>query len=380
MRITVLGAGRIGGAIVRDLALNGEFEVKVADLSEQSLDRLKAEVAVETISADLTTSDSVARVVADCDLVVCAVPGFMGFETFRRVLEAGKHVVDISFFSEDPFLLDDLAKDKGVTAVVDCGVAPGLSNIVCGHVAAKLDRVDSYVCYVGGLPVERRWPYEYKAVFSPVDVLEEYTRPVYQVEGGREVVHPPLSELELVDFPGLGTLEAFNTDGLRTLRKTMDIPFMKEKTLRYPGHADLMRILRETGFFAAEPVKIAGQPVRPLDLTSKLLFEHWRLREGEEDLTIMKVVTEGSKSGRRYRYTHDLLDRYDRKTNITAMARTTGYTCTIVARMVARGMLRHEGICPPELVGRDARCYEFLLAEYARRKITLSEKVTSIEA
>jgi saccharopine dehydrogenase-like NADP-dependent oxidoreductase len=379
MRISVLGAGRIGRAIVRDLASDGEFELRVADLSEQALSRLKAEVAVEVISADLTKVDTVAKVVAGCDLTICAVPGFMGFETLKRVLQAGKHVVDISFFGEDPFRLDDLARDKGVTAVVDCGVAPGLSNIVCGHVAAELDRVDSYVCYVGGLPVERRWPYEYKAVFSPVDVLEEYTRPVYQVEGGREVLRPALSEVELIDFPGLGTLEAFNTDGLRTLRRTMDIPFMKEKTLRYPGHANLMRILRDTGFFGAAPVALTGQSVRPLDLTSKLLFDHWSLREGEEDLTVMKVVTEGSKSGRRYRYTHDLLDRYDREANITAMARTTGYTCTIVARMLARGLLHHEGICPPELVGRDERCYEFLLAEYARHKIKLSERVTPIE-
>ena len=135
MRISVLGAGRIGRAIVRDLALDGEFELKVADFSQQALSRLKAEVAVETISADLTKADTVATVVADCDLVVCAVPGFMGFESFKWVLQAGKHVVDISFFNEDPFRLDDLAKNKGVTAVVDCGVAPGVSNWLSWKIA-----------------------------------------------------------------------------------------------------------------------------------------------------------------------------------------------------------------------------------------------------
>ena len=127
--------------------------------------------------------------------------------------------------------------------MVDCGVAPGLSNIVLGALSLHLDGIDRYDCYVGGLPQERRWPYEYKAVFSPIDVLEEYTRPARYVEYGREVVRPALSDIELLDFPHVGTLEAFNTDGLRSLARTMEIPFMKEKTLRYPGHAKQVGVL-----------------------------------------------------------------------------------------------------------------------------------------
>ncbi|MFN2110140.1 MAG: saccharopine dehydrogenase family protein, partial [Anaerolineae bacterium] len=270
MNITVLGAGLVGSAIIKDLAQEADFRVRVVDVNSTALDALLGKLPVRGVCADVRESGCVAEVTADADLVVCAVPGFMGFETLRRIIDAGKNVVDISFFPEDAFLLDDLAKAQGVTAVVDCGVAPGLSNIIAGYVSSQLERVERFVCYVGGLPVIRHWPYEYKAVFSPIDVLEEYTRPARFVEYGQEVIRPALSDAELLDFPGVGTLEAFNTDGLRTLRRTLDAPFMKEKTLRYPGHINLMRVFRESGFFDAEPLDVGGVAIRPIDLTSKL--------------------------------------------------------------------------------------------------------------
>lgn len=378
MNITVLGAGLVGSAMVKDLAQEADFRVTVVDVNPAALEQLAAEVPVRAICADVREPGRVAALVAEADLVLCAVPGFMGFETLRRIIEAGKDVVDISFFPEDAFLLDELAKEKNVTAVVDCGVAPGLSNLIAGYVSSLLERVERFVCYVGGLPVLRHWPYEYKAVFSPVDVLEEYTRPARFVEYGQLVVRPALSDAELLDFPGVGTLEAFNTDGLRTLQRTLDAPFMKEKTLRYPGHINLMRIFRESGFFDTRPVDIDGVAVRPLDLTSKLLFEHWKLRPGEEDFTVLQVVVEGERAGRRIRYTYDLLDRYDRETQTTSMARTTGYTATLVARQVARRQFAQKGICPPEFVGRTPGCYADLLAGYAKRNIPLVETVVDL--
>lgn len=378
MNITVLGAGLVGSAIVKDLAQEADFYVTVVDINRQALDALEAETPVQGIHADVRESGRVAEVVTEADLVVCAVPGFMGFETLQRVIEVGKNVVDISFFAEDAFLLDDLAKAKSVTAVVDCGVAPGLCNVIAGRVDAMLVSLHSYTCYVGGLPQVRRWPYEYKAVFSPIDVLEEYTRPARFVEYGQEVVRPALSDAELRDFPGVGTLEAFNTDGLRSLQFTLNAPFMKEKTLRYPGHANLMRVFRESGFFDTAPVDLDGHAIRPIDLTSKLLFDQWRMGEGEEDFTVLQVIVEGEKGGERYRYTYDLLDRYDRETGVTSMARTTGYTCTIIARQVLAGMFTQKGICPPEFVGRMPGCYEDLLAGYAERNIWLNETVEAL--
>lgn len=376
MKVTVLGAGMVGSTISKDLAQEPDIDVVVVDRRQEVLVRLETEASVTGIQANLQEKGRVFSVVGDSDLVISAVPGFIGFETLLEIIEAGKDVVDISFFGEDPFLLDDLAKSKGVTAVVDCGVAPGLCNIIAGYVYNLLDKVDRYVCYVGGLPQVRQWPFEYKAAFSPSDVLEEYIRPARFVEYGQEVVRPALSEIELIDFPDVGTLEAFNTDGLRTLRKTLDIPFMREKTLRYPGHANLVRVFRESGFFNATTVEVDGQRVKPLSLTSKLLFDQWRLEEGEADFTIMQVVIEGQKGGERVCYTYYLLDKYDEETQTTSMARTTGYTCTIVARQMIRGLFSRKGICPPEFIGQVMGCYDDLQAEYRRRNIQLLETVT----
>jgi lysine 6-dehydrogenase len=376
MQVTVLGAGMIGSAIAKDLAQETGLRVTAVDVNEHALAKLEAETPVRGIRADLQKKGSVSSIAADCDFVICAVPGFMGFETLRGIIEAGKNVVDISFFEEDAFLLDDLAKSKGVTAVVDCGVAPGLCNIIAGHAYDLLDRTDRYVCHVGGLPQVRQWPFEYKAVFSPDDVLEEYTRPARLIEYGKEVVRPALSDAELITLPELGTLEAFNTDGLRTMMRTLDIPFMREKTLRYPGHANLMRVFRQSGFLNTDPIEVEGRMVRPIALTSKLLFDQWRLKEGEADLTVMKVVIEGQKQGRGLCYTYYLLDRYDEETQTTSMARTTGYTCAIVARQVINGLLMQKGICAPEFIGRTLRCYENLLGEYAKRNINVTETIT----
>jgi lysine 6-dehydrogenase len=377
-RVTVLGAGLVGSAIVADLAKDPSLAVTAVDTNPAVLERLARASGVHIQPADLRAPGAIAGLVAGADLVVLAVPGFLGFDSLRQVIEAGKPVVDISFFPEDAFLLDDLAKAKGITAVVDCGVAPGMSNIVAGYVASQFDHLDSYLCYVGGLPKVRRWPYEYKAVFSPIDVIEEYTRPARYVEHGREVVRPALSGVELVHLPGAGTLESFNTDGLRSLMRTMSAPFMKEMTLRYPGHANLMAVLRESGFFGVEPIHIEGQAVRPLAVTAKLLFEQWKLQPGEEDFTVMRVVLEGRKDGRTLRHTYDLLDSYDHSTNTTSMARTTGYTCAIVARQVLAGQFRQIGICPPEFVGRSPGCYAPFLEGLAARNIVLNETIETL--
>lgn len=376
MKIVVLGGGRVGSAMARDLARDPQLEVTVVDASGEALRRL-GESGLRTERADLADPAAVGRAVREHDLVVGAVPGFMGFATLKAVLEADKDIVDISFFDEDPFLLDELARERGRIAIVDCGVAPGCSNLVLGRMAAELDRVDNFTCFVGGLPAVRTWPFEFKAVFSPIDVIEEYTRPARFKRFGEMVTLPALSEVEPIDVPGVGTLEAFNTDGLRTLLR-MDVPSMVEKTLRYPGHADRMRMLRETGFFGTEPLEVGGQRVRPLDVTAKLLFSSWQLAAGEEDVTVMRIVVEGSKGGRRSRHTWNLLDRFDREMGTTSMARTTGYTCTAAVRLVAAGLYDRKGISPPEHVGRDAAAYAFVMRCLAERGVVFQETVTAL--
>ncbi len=369
-RIVVLGAGRVGSVIVRDLAAGGHWEVLAADRDARALEPLAAVDGVGTVLADLSVREEVHRVVEGAVLVVGAVPGFMGFATVEAVIEAGVDMVDISFFAEDPFLLDGKARERGVTVLTDCGIAPGCSNLILGHHHAAWDRVERFHCMVGGLPVVRTWPWEYRAVFSPIDVIEEYTRPARMVEHGREVVRPALSGVELVDFPGLGTLEAFNTDGLRTLVRTMpDVPHMAERTLRYPGHAERMRLLREAGFFGREPMDVGGVRVAPLDLTAELLFEQWRFPDGEEDLTVMRVELEGLRDGRRVRVRYELLDRYDRETGTTSMARTTGYTCTAAVEAVRSGLWRRPGVSPPEHLGAAPGGLEHVLRHLEARGV-----------
>lgn len=375
-KILVLGAGLVGSAIIKDLAKEHEFEVIGADIDLDALEKVADIPGVETKQADLSKDETIQSLVNEVDLVICAVPGFMGYQTLREVISAGKNVVDISFFPEDPFGLDELAREKEVTAIVDCGVAPGLCNIIAGYIAEKIDEPSYYHCYVGGLPEIRDWPFEYKAVFSPADVLEEYTRPARMVEHGQEVIYPALSGVELMNFPGTGTLEAFNTDGLRTLRDTLAFPTMKEKTLRYPGHADLMRAFRESGFFNPEPVEVDGSQVIPLSLTSRLLFDQWFMKEGEKDLTVMQVILKGKEKNKQVVYQYDLLDHFNEKTGITSMARTTGYTCTIVARQLLKGMIPDRGICPPEYLGKIPGLFEDLLVEYQKRGINLDETIS----
>ena len=313
------------------------------------------------MQADLSNPETIKKLVAGADMVLSAVPGFMGFQTLKTIIEAGKNVIDIAFFPEDLFELDELAKENNVIAISDIGVAPGMSNVLIGYADALLDTTEKAVTYVGGLPKVREWPYEYKAVFSPVDVIEEYTRPARYIENGKEVIKPALSDPELLQFEGIGTLEAFNSDGLRSLAKTIKADYMIEKTLRYPGHISIMNVLRETGFFSKDEIEVKGQKIRPLDFTSALLFPKWKMNKGDEDLTVMKVIVEGLKDGQRKTYTWDLFDRFDPATGVHSMARTTGYTATMALRMVEQGLYNRKGVSAPEFIGRYPECVEFLL-------------------
>ena len=378
MRIIVLGCGLVGGPMAVDLSKETYFNVTVADINRDTLDKIEKEHGISTIQADLSDPGRISELVKDYDMVLNAVPGFMGFRTLKAIIDAGRNVIDIAFFPEDLFELDNLAKEKGVIAISDIGVAPGMSNVLIGYVDHLLDKTEKAITYVGGLPKVREWPFEYKAVFSPADVIEEYTRPARYIENGIEIIKPALSDPELLKFEGIGTLEAFNSDGLRSLAETIDAPYMIEKTLRYPGHIEIMRILRETGFFGKEKIKVGGAQISPLEFTSKLLFPKWKLEEGEEDITVMKVIVEGQKDNKNFRYTYDLFDTYDPITKVHSMARTTGYTATMAMRMVAKGLYTKKGVSAPEFIGKHKNCVNFLLEGLKERGVIYKELIEEI--
>ena len=357
-KIIVLGSGLVGKAMAIDLAKN--FDITSVDVNEQAFIAVQKQ-GIKTQKVDFSDLQLLSSTIQPFDLVVGAVPGFMGLQTVRTVIEAGKNMVDISFFPEDPFPLDELAKKKNVTVVTDCGVAPGMGNIILGYHNKRM-KITTYECLVGGLPLVREWPYEYKAVFSPIDVIEEYIRPARYVQNSGIVVKEALSDPELVHFDGVGTLESWNSDGLRSLIKTMpNIPNMIEKTLRYPGCVEYLRVLRESGFFSYEEVEVKGVKIRPIDLTAKLLFPKWKLKPDEEEFTVMRIRMSGEENGHLKTYEYNLLDRTEKTSGTLSMARTTGYTCTAAVNLVLDGKFNRKGICPPEYLGEEESHFNFII-------------------
>ena len=376
MKILVLGAGRVGSAIAVDLAKDDRFEVRAADRDDARLRSLEDAYGILGERVDFSLPTTVTRAVGHADAVISAVPGFLGYRTLQAVLAAARPVVDIAFFPEDPLTLDEEAKRAGVPAIVDCGVAPGMSNVLVAHADRRLDTTTSVAIYVGGLPETRVGPFEYRAVFSPIDVIEEYTRPARVVVDSSVTVRDALSDVEIIHVPGVGDLEAFTTDGLRTLVGTIDAPQMIEKTLRYPGHAAKVQLLRDIGLFSPEPVNLAdGSSVRPIDVAAALLFPLWQRQPGERDMTVMRIRVEGVKDAQRTCHTYDLLDRFDADTDTTSMARTTGYAATMALRLVVDGRFTDPGVHPPETLGRRPECVEFLLHGLADRGITYQESI-----
>jgi saccharopine dehydrogenase-like NADP-dependent oxidoreductase len=367
-KIIVLGAGMVGSAMAMDLA--DQHTVVLADINKERLAYTKHKKEAITIQVlDVNKKKELQDAISDFDLVLCAVPGFLGYETLKAIIEAKKNVIDISFFPEDSLSLHELAIENNVTAIVDIGVAPGMDNLILGRLNEEMT-ISSFACYVGGLPKIKKWPFNYKAPFSPVDVIEEYTRPARYVENGNLVVKPALSDVELMEFDGIGTLEAFNSDGLRSIIQTMShIPNMIEKTLRYPGHCEYIRVLKESGFFSEEEsLTFNGITTSPLALTSKILFKEWKLGD-EEELTVMRVLVEGKQNGKDKRVTYDLLDHYDKKTAISSMSRCTGYTATAAVNMYLNGMWKEKGVFPPELIGKDKDCFNFILEYLFQRGV-----------
>ena len=368
MNIAILGAGMVGRTMAIDLCK--EHEVTSFDVSEISLAILSAkEPRVRTRKADLSDYSNYYKLLADFDFVITAVPGFMGYKTLEAVINAKKNVADISFFPENALDLDALAKANGVTAIVDCGVAPGMSNYVIGYHNERM-KVTAFECMVGGLPVNRIKPFEYKAPFSPIDVIEEYTRPARLMENGQIVTKQALSEPELIDFPKAGTLESFNTDGLRSILFTMGhIPNMKEKTLRYPGHIDLIKAMMKGGFFDTKKMNVKGVEISPLEFSSAILLDQWKSKPDEEEFTIMSIKVIGTQNDKPVSITYDLFDVYDPKTKMSSMSRTTGYTCTASLHLIMDGLFTEKGVFPPELVGRHERCFNFVMNYLRERNV-----------
>ena len=354
--IIILGGGMVGSAIARDLK-ESYFNITVADWDE-NVQSFLAPFDINYIKLDLLNSDALKRVIENFDLVIGAVPGFMGYQILKAVLDKGKNIVDISFMPEDSRKLIHLAKKNGVTAITDAGVAPGISNLLFGKALFEFDQLHSANCYVGGLPQYPQPPWWYKSVFSPIDVIEEYTRPARFVLNGTMITKPAMTDIEEITFNNIGKLDAFNSDGLRSLLD-MPIPNMVEKTLRYPGHIQKIIDLKNNGYFSPEKI----------NNTAESLINDWTPGKENYDQTIMRLEFVGIKDGKELTETFDLIDYYDRQNNITSMARTTGYTCAAVANIILSGDFNESGVFVLENFGEETRLVDNILHYLSERNI-----------
>ncbi len=375
-KIVVLGCGAVGKHMAIDLCRNPDYEVISVDVNREVLDVLARDYPIKIRVEDLSSEPGIAHAIEGADLVIGSVPDFLGYSMLRQVIRSGKNIVDISYFPEDPFGLDELAKEHGVTAVVDCGISPGLSNIILGSHMRKMN-VEHFKCYVGGVPRSRKAPLAYKSPFPVLEVLEEYADSGTMVENGKEVVRPMISDTEMIEMDRTGPMACLNSDGLRTLLHTTSIPNMFEKTLRYPEHFEAMRIFKEAGLLGRDPIRVKGHSVRPIDVLVSVLDPLWKYEPGEADITVMKLVISGEEKGKAASYTYDMYDEYDPATGTPSMARTTGYTCNAVAHLVLEGSYSQKGICPSEFVGQAEGAWESVREYLAERNIHCQKKISS---
>lgn len=379
MKVLVLGCGRIGSVAAKELA----YKMPLAEIILADRNPLKAEEVAKNIGKgnvswmelDATKRDELITTLKNVDLALGFLPPKFGFSLVKACIDAGKNLVDVSYMPENPLELHDEAVKANVTVVPDCGLAPGLSNMFVGYSVAKLEQTQEVHIMVGGIPEKPVPPLGYVITWSPESLIDEYTCKARIVEGGRTIEVEALSGLEEIEFESVGKLEAFYTDGLRTLLNTVGkVEKMWEKTLRYPGHAEKIRLLRELGFFQREKVSVEGIPVAPRNLTSKL-FEEKLSKLEVKDIVVLNVEVSGLMKGQKKRYIYNLLDRYDDKSRMSAMARTTAYPAVIVAELLLKGAIRKVGVIPPEILAMDEKIYRMIIGELKKHEILISEEV-----
>ena len=373
-RVLVLGAGNQGQVIAKALSSQSSVErVVVMDMNEKKLGLLAGVPKTFGFQADIR-GETLRLLLRDCDLVSGALPSELGFHAMKEAVDAGVDMIDTSFMREDPLVLDALARKNGVSVVPDCGVAPGLSHILVGHYLSMLRTAEGIHIMVGGLPQSPKPPLGYVVTWSVRDLIEEYTRPARIVRGKSIISVDPLSESNLVDVPGLGKLESFYSDGLRTLLRTVsDVESMDERTLRYPGHVDKIRVLRDCGMFNKEPLFIEGCRICPRDVTAEILSRALS-GENKKDLTILVVSVSGTENGRRVTLKGRLLDHYDERTQFSSMARSTAFTNAAVCNLLLTGQLKEKGIIPPETIGMNARYFRKIVDYLEVQGICIEEE------
>jgi len=377
LKIIVLGCGNIGSVVARDLAESlPTAQIVMADMNKKRAEEAASRTSRDNVSwiqTDASNFHELVNRLKKFDLSVGALPGSMGFQACKASIAAKVDMVDVSYMPEDVMTLNKAALKAKVSVVPDCGMSPGLGNILVGHAISKLDRVESVHILNGGLPEKPVPPLGYVVTWSVKDLLDMYSRKVAVVKEGKITRVEAMSGLEEITVPEIGKLEAFYTDGLRTLLHTVkDVKDMWEKTLRYPGHIEKIKLIKALGFFDEKLVEVGNLHVSPRELTARLFERKLRIPE-VLDIVAMLIKVSGTMNGRKVTDTYQMLDRYDEKHRVTAMARTTAYTASVVAQLVAKKALEEKGVVPPERLGMREKVYRAFMSAMKKRGIMIQE-------
>lgn len=375
MRIVVIGCGLISHAIVLDLAKSKEVnEIIIGDVDERRridlLEKIKSDKVTQK-HIDVTDQQATIKEIKNSDVVISALPYRISILASRAAVSAGVSLVDCSYVQEQ-WDLDKQARKAGTIIMPDCGVAPGLSNILVGHAVSQMNEVDYAEIICGGIPQKPISPLDYRIVFSTEGVVDLLCGKVPIIRNGKITNIDALSGLRIVDFPGIGNLEVFFTDGLSTLLHTMKnkIKNLEEKTARWPGHVEKIQTMKDVGFFDMDSIEVDGAKVIPRNVTIKLFDKYLRL-EDTKDLTVLRVQVNGKKNGRIVEYSYFMLDFFDEKHRMTSMARTTGFTAGIISRMIGRGDIKETGVVPAEIAITEDR-FDTFFAELSKKGIKVN--------
>ncbi|MFQ5529311.1 MAG: saccharopine dehydrogenase family protein [Gemmatimonadota bacterium] len=373
MRMLVLGGGLQGSSCSYDLLRQDDVDkVTLADIrADAGAAFLPDDPRLERVALDFADEAATRTLMEGHDVVLSAAPYVFNGMLARLAIEAGCDYTDLGGNTEILFgqlEMSDAAREAGCTLIPDVGLAPGMVNVLAAHGIRNLDEVESVRMYVGGLPQHPVPPLNYQVVYSLRGMLDYYTTPSFIIREGKPVEVEALSEIEPIEFDELGTLEAFHTAGGSSIlpwRYEGKVDRLEYKTLRFPGHAELMRSMRDLGLFSVDPVDVQGTQVVPRDLLVAVLRP--LLTHSDPDQVVLRVTATGTSDGDRLTHRWDLLDREDEEAGISAMERTTGFTLAIVGLLMGRDVVATTGVMPPD-EGIPAEIY---LAEMATRGIDI---------
>jgi len=378
MKLLSIGCGYIGSVLAEELVNSLDFEeLIICDSTKEKIEETAKKLGGKVIpfQLDISKYSNLLAIVDDVDLIIGLAPGRLGFNVMKACVEKKKNLIDLSFMAEDPFLFQDAALKAGVRIIPDCGVAPGLSNMLIGKASSQLDQIEDVIIYVGGLPQDPKPPLNYKVTWCVEDLFEEYTRNAKIVRNGKTAEVEALEGLEEVEFEGFGKFEGFFTDSVRTLHHTIKANNMWEKTLRYPGHVEKIKLIKKLGLLNKKPLKSIN--ISPWKFMSKFWEENLSFFE-DKDVLLMRIQVSGKKNSTKIMHTYEVVDYFDEQRNITAMGRSTAYTAFAVIKLMMKNRINKKGIVPPEILGMNKKIFQEIQLTLKNKNLEINENVAEV--